>query len=130
MLPDTTGKQFRNLITAIVEFNGTDIAILITHLHTKQGQEQQLVKVLEESKKYEFAILMGDFNTNRDNPLIDSFLSETDFIDAFAATKDHEADSSKIDWIFTKGFNVHSSIKEPIGISDHPYYQVTLSLKK
>jgi len=136
MLPDQTGKQFRNLITAIIEFDGQEVAILITHLHTKRGQAKQLEIVLEKSKQYDRAILLGDFNTNSSNPLLVEFLNDSSFIDAISiANKLHglvpqASEDSRIDWILTKGFHVRSGSSEPIGISDHPYFEVTLSLAK
>jgi len=131
MLPDDTGKQFRNLTTAIIDFNGVEVAIMVTHLHTKKGREKQLATVLEKSKQFETAILMGDFNTPVSNPLIKTFLNETDFIDATALieTPSEFDKSSRIDWILSKGFIVEEGLFEPIGVSDHPYYQVSLSLK-
>ena len=131
MLPDDTGKQFRNLTTAIIDFNGVEVAIMVTHLHTKKGKEKQLATVLEKSKQFETAILMGDFNTPVSNPLIKTFLNETDFIDATALIETPSVfdKSSRIDWILSKGFIVEEGLFEPIGVSDHPYYQVTLSLK-
>jgi len=130
MLPDQTGKQFRNLTTAFVDFNGHEIAILVTHLHTKKGRMEQLQIVLEKFQQYEIAILLGDFNTNSDNELIKTLISDSEHTDAFALAKPDMDLSQRIDWIFTKGFNVNSGNYEPIGVSDHPYYQVNLSLKE
>ncbi len=132
MLPDTTGKQYRNLVTAFINFNGHEVAILVTHLHTKEGREQQLACVLEKFQQHDHAVLMGDMNTAIDHPIVQSVLVEGSFIDAIASSpndSDCENDeNSRIDWILTKGFTTVSSKFEPIGISDHPYYQVELSI--
>ncbi len=132
MLPDATGKQYRNLVTAFVNFNGIEVAILVTHLHTKKGREQQLALVLEKFQKYDHAILMGDMNTSIDNTLIQTVLVDGSYIDAIAAIStdidNSNEENKRIDWILTKGFTVTSGSYEPIGISDHPYYQVELSI--
>ena len=129
MLPDQTGKQFRNLATAFIDFNGQEIAILITHLHTKQGRTEQLQIVLDKFQQYDTAILLGDFNTNSENSLLKAILSESKHLDAFAVAMPEIDLKHRIDWILTKGFNIEGGSYEPIGISDHPYYQVRLSLK-
>lgn len=128
MLPDTTGKQFRNLITASLDFNGQKITLLITHLHTKHGRTQQLQTVLEKFDHYDRVILIGDMNTDKDNDLIKTFISKSNHLDAIAVAMPELQTQERIDWIFTKGFKVGNGHFEPIGISDHPYYQVNLSL--
>lgn len=130
MLPDNTGKQFRNLITAVTEFDGKEIVILVTHLHTKQGREEQLLTVLEKVNQYDHVILLGDMNTNNENQLIQGFLENELHTDAVQTALPDINSNSRIDWIFTKGFKVNSGVHEPIGISDHPYFQVSLSLVK
>ena len=130
MLPDQTGKQFRNLTTAFIDFNGQEIAVLVTHLHTKKGKTDQLQIVLEKFKQYDIAILLGDFNTTNENSLIKTFLSESMHLDAFALAMPDMDLQNRIDWILTKGFKVEGASYDAIGVSDHPYYQVRLSLKK
>jgi len=129
MLPDHTGKQFRNLTTAFIDFNGQEIAILVTHLHTKQGRTEQLQIVLEKFQQYNTAILLGDFNTNSENSLIKTFLSKSKHLDAFALAMPNMDLKDRIDWILTKGFKVGVGNYVAIGVSDHPYYQVHLSLE-
>lgn len=129
MLPDQTGKQFRNLTTAFMDFNGQEVAILVTHLHTKQGRTEQLQIVLEKFQQYDIAILLGDFNTNSENSLIKAFLSESKHLDAFALAMPEMDLKNRIDWILTKGFKAQEGSYQAIGVSDHPYYQVRLSFK-
>ena len=129
MLPDSTGKQFRNLIIAITELEGHDIVILVTHLHTKSGREQQLNVVLEKFKQYDRVILLGDMNTNIENHLIQDFLKDEQHIDAVQIALPKHDNNHRIDWILTKGFTIEDGHFEAIGVSDHPYYQVSLSLK-
>lgn len=128
MLPDATGKQYRNLVTAFIDFNTIEVAVLVTHLHTKIGREQQMALVLEKFKHYDHAILMGDMNTTINNPAIQGLLNNVDFIDAVQTAIPGSDVDNRIDWILTKGFHVQTGQSEPIGVSDHPYYQVELSL--
>ena len=128
MLPDLTGKQYRNLITALINFDGQEVAILVTHLHTKKGKEEQLAFVLEKFKSYERAILVGDMNTPTDNVMIQTLLQDSTYVDAIQTANIGDTTDNRIDWILTKGFNIETGKFEPIGVSDHPYYQVELSL--
>ncbi len=128
MLPDATGKQYRNLVTAITNFHGQEVAVLVTHLHTKKGREEQLAFVLEKFKSYDRAILMGDMNTPSDNAMIQALLQDSHYTDAISTAAIEAPSHQRIDWILTKGFTIEAGQFEPIGVSDHPYYQVELSL--
>lgn len=128
MLPDKTGKQYRNLITAKIQLNGQEVVILSTHLHTKTGREAQLKFVLGEFKKYDHAILLGDFNQSTAQAEIQTLLKKSNYQDAIAQALPAHKDDIRIDWIICKGFTASEGVFESIGISDHPYYQVKLSV--
>ena len=127
MLPDETGKQFRNLITAKTTLKGKEIAILVTHLHTKKGREVQLKFVLDEFQKHQYAILLGDFNTPHTSTMLQALIEKEEYQDAILQTCPSHQDKNRIDWIICKGLVASDGFFEPIGVSDHPYYQVTLS---
>jgi endonuclease/exonuclease/phosphatase family metal-dependent hydrolase len=129
MLPDQTGKQYRNLITMKTYLNGKEVAILITHLHTKKGRETQFDFVLKEFQQHEHAVLLGDFNNNHQNSSLQALLKDTQYQDAIEQALPNHQDKDRIDWIITKGVHASEGFFEAIGISDHPYYQVTLSIK-
>lgn len=127
-LPDQTGKQFRNLITAFITLEKTEVAILITHLHTKKGRDQQLKVVLDEFSHYDHAILMGDFNTTADNALLQKVLRQPEYQDAVSTTLPDIKHQDRIDWLLVKGLHIHNGKYEPIGVSDHPYFEIEVSL--
>jgi len=129
MLPDQSRKSPRNMTIAEFEWQGQTIVIINTHLHTGRGREQQLNAVIKEFAKYPIAILLGDFNTKRESELIQALIADPQITDAIdTAGLDHE-NAHRIDWIFTKGFKVLNGSMLEKGVSDHPYYQVELTLE-
>lgn len=129
MLPDQSGRSFRNMTIAELNWQGHSFHFINTHLHTRQGKEQQLDIVLREFAKYPRAILVGDFNSRADAALIVSALHNIENTDAITAANLDMDNHDRIDWILTKGFNVHSGKVIEKGVSDHPFYQVSLSIK-
>jgi len=128
MLSDKTGKQYRNMTVASFTWQGEKAAFINTHLHTTKGREQQLQEVLEEFARHPRAILVGDFNSRLDTPLLTAALTQNFTIDAIDHAQLDSDNPARIDWILCKGFTVLNGKMLPIGISDHPYYQVTLKL--
>ena len=124
MLPDQSGKSFRNLTIAKTQWNNKTFHILNTHLHTNKGRKQQIDMVLREFAQYSPAILMGDFNCTAEE-LIDA-LTDIEITDAIAVAKLDPQNNKRIDWILTKGFTVEGGLFQGKGVSDHPYYQVNL----
>jgi len=129
MLPDQSGKSYRNMTIAEVEWQNQTFHFINTHLHTQKGRAEQLDIVMREFAKYPIAILVGDFNSTLDMPELANSLKDVRITDAIhAAGLDHNNDQ-RIDWILTKGFSVESGRMLEKGISDHPYYEVILSYK-
>lgn len=129
-LPDQSGKSYRNMTIAEASWQGEPFHVINTHLHTRDGREQQLEVVLHEFSQYPRAILMGDFNSSADDSLLSNALKDVDISDAINMAGLDQANTQRIDWILTKGFDVHNGAIIEKGISDHPYYEVTLSIKK
>ena len=128
MLPDQTGKKYRNLIIAEISWRGEPVILINTHLHTGKGRQPQLGLVLEEFAKYPRAILLGDFNSRAETALLQQAFSQG-VTDAVAAAGLDLEDQTRIDWILTRGFAVSGGRMIEAGISDHPYYEVTLNLE-
>jgi len=128
MLPDQSGDAFRNMTVATLLWQEQTVHLINTHLHTSVGREQQLEIVLEEFKKYPYAILLGDFNSRPDEPLLLDLVASGQAIDAITEAEIDIMDTERIDWILTKGFKVVSGASQEKGVSDHPYYQVSLTL--
>lgn len=129
MLPDKSSKSPRNLTVAKFLWQGQQIAFINTHLHTGKGREQQLQSVLDEFAKHPRAILVGDFNSKPDTPLLLKALADPTIIDAIKEAGMDLENPNRIDWILSKGFKVMDGKMLEKGISDHPYYQVSLSLE-
>lgn len=127
MLPDQSGKSYRNMTIAKVHWQGESFHLINTHLHTREGREVQLAVVLNEFAKYTRAILVGDFNSTASSPLLQQALCEAAISDAITLAGLDTSNCQRIDWILTKGFVVNHGIMMDKGISDHPYYQVNLS---
>ena len=128
MLSDQSGISFRNMTVAQFQWQNQDCYFINTHLHTKNGKLEQLAEVLEEFKKYPNAILVGDFNCTPDTPLLTEFLTLNEITDAILFSNIDDAADQRIDWIITKGWQVKNGLKINKGVSDHPYYQVSLEL--
>lgn len=129
MLPDQSNKSFRNMTVAKVSWQGRTFHMINTHLHTRNGREEQLDVVLQEFGKYERAILLGDFNSRASSDSLANALKNIDITDAIATAGLDLDNPERIDWILTKGFNVEHGEMLEKGVSDHPYYQVALSYK-
>ena len=127
MLPDQTGKKYRNLMIAEISWQGKSVTLLNTHLHTGKGRRQQLNLVLDEFSKHPHAILLGDFNSRADSALLQQAFAHG-ATDAVAAAGFDADDQTRIDWILTRGFNVAEGHMLEAGISDHPYYEVSLTI--
>lgn len=125
-LPDQSGKQFRNVITAFLNFKNERIAIIATHLHTKIGKEEQLKTVFAEFQKHSHAILLGDLNTSKNNGLLQKLIQQSGAKDTIAITKIGDSDS-RIDWILSKQLSFEHYQYEPKGISDHPMYAIRVT---
>ena len=127
MLPDYSGKSFRNMTIARFRWQQQSFYFINTHLHTREGREQQLEAVLREFAKHPKVILLGDFNSRADTPALTNLLKDELVVDAIAAAGLDRNNVDRIDWILTKGFKVETGEMLEKGVSDHPYYQVSLS---
>jgi endonuclease/exonuclease/phosphatase family metal-dependent hydrolase len=129
MLPDWSGKSYRNYTVAKFDLPekavSTELVVINTHLHTKQGRLEQLKIVLEEFEKHPCALLMGDFNTRIDEPVLQEFLEQAKGIDLIQQAGINHDD--RIDWIIGKGLGAHSGRRVEKGVSDHPYYEIEIA---
>ena len=127
MLPDQTGKQFRNLVTAMITLADIEVAVFVTHLHTKKGREEQLAAVIQAFQEHQHAVLLGDFNTRSTDPQLQKLLQDPSVTDALSVTFNTHDHSDRIDWILTKNLDISKGQHEPIGISDHPFYSIKIA---
>lgn len=128
MLPDQSGKSYRNMTIVELTWQAETLHVINTHLHTRKGREEQLKIVLNEFTKYPRAILMGDFNSKPDELLLLELLKSNNIIDAIDKTQIEPNPSQRIDWILTKGLKITNGRYLEKGISDHPYYEINLTI--
>ena len=108
MLPDQSDKSYRNMTIAEVSWQDQSFHFINTHLHTRGGRERQLQTVLEEFAEHPRAILVGDFNTTSNDPILAATLGQADVCDAIAELGLDANEPRRIDWILTKGFKAVS----------------------
>jgi len=128
MLPHKSGKKFHNMLTARITWKGKEFHFINTHLNTRDGRDEQFEAVMNEFNKYARVILVGDLNSSPDLPFVRNALADDSITDAIGLMGADSDESNRIDWILTKGFHVHDAKIVEKGVSDHPYYQVVLSI--
>lgn len=121
-LPGHPRQRFhhRNLTVARLELP-RPFWVLFTHLNRGEGREAQLDQVMREFVKYSPAVLMGDFNMERNDPAMLQYLTRGDVIDALGETLDDD-DPARIDWILCRGVPPVRGGVIDSGASDHPLY--------
>lgn len=117
----------RNLLTVRIMSEPRPVTVMVTHLDRGEIRPTQLKYVLAQFQTHEPAILMGDFNSDTDDPLLVDFFTDSNNVDAIKIALG-EADAGRIDWIITRGMSVLSGGMEPVGVSDHPCYWVDLEV--
>lgn len=126
-LPNESGISFRNMTTINFDFGGKNCHFINAHLHTGKGKAAQLEALLTEFDKFEYAVLVGDFNLSFDSPELKRYLEKSDAVDAISISQVCE-DTKRIDWILSRGWKIIGAQKLEKGVSDHPFYKVTLEL--
>jgi len=118
--------HFRNLTVAELRLR-QPVWILFTHLNRKQGREEQLAEVMEEFLQRSPAVLMGDFNMNREHPAMREYLERDDITDALRECLEND-DPRRIDWILCRGLRITGAGVVDSGASDHPLYWCDIAL--
>jgi endonuclease/exonuclease/phosphatase family metal-dependent hydrolase len=128
MLPNITGRRYRVFTVAEVDLGHAALTVLFTHLHTRQGREQQLEMVLEHFRGLAPpAVLLGDLNTGIGDPLLARYLS-TGWVDALSGVLEPAESASRVDWILVRGAVVRGGGSTGVGASDHPCYWVEVKV--
>jgi len=118
--------RYRNLTVARVEA-AKPLWVLFTHLNRREGRDEQLARVMQEFTRYTPAILMGDFNAARTDPVLQEYLVRGDVTDALGENLDDD-DPGRIDWIVCRGVRVERAGVIDTGASDHPLYWCDIEL--
>lgn len=123
-----TKRLIRQLLRADITA-AQPVRILVAHLSTRKtdrmagGRPAQLEQVLSELCRASPAVLLGDLNTTRDDPLIRDFLADDEATDALG-----DDDAKRVDWILVRGARVTATGKQYSGASDHPLYWCDVEL--
>jgi len=121
-LPSTQARGFRNLIWFAVLWRGQTINVLVTHLDRQVDRELQLQQVLALFQSLSPpALLLGDLNTTRADPVLAGFLKTSGAIDLVGPPADPGNDDGRIDWILSRGLERVAAGSVVNGASDHPF---------
>lgn len=127
-LVGTRGRAFRNYTTCEIPWQGVTLCMMVTHIDREADRGPQLDAVFQAFNELRApAVLMGDFNTRRDDPRIERFLARDDVTDTLAGA-DEDVMRRHIDWIFTKGLRTIETGTRDLGASDHPCVWAELEL--
>jgi endonuclease/exonuclease/phosphatase family metal-dependent hydrolase len=129
-LPGTQDKKFRNAVLTSFEIQGQTVHLLATHVDTRTDRAAQLESVIALFLALEPpAILMGDLNSQRDDPLLQELLDRPDVTDALADANP-AAKANRVDWIITRGLKTLHAEVRPNNASDHPLVWAEFTLPK
>jgi endonuclease/exonuclease/phosphatase family metal-dependent hydrolase len=123
-LPNAGGRRFRAYTVVHAMLGDTAVSLLFTHLHTRNGREQQLKVVLEHFANLPVpAVLVGDLNSKPGDAVLARYLPK-DHVDAINLVLGTRDESDRVDWILTRGLEITAGDFVAPGVSDHPYYWV------
>lgn len=125
------GKAFRTATLVQFEFQNRSVQLLSVHVDSQSDRERQLQAVLALFTGLQApAILMGDLNSDREDPQLKSLLARPDVVDPL---KDAPGGGNRgrlpIDWILARGFRCRSGQFMDNEASDHPAAIAELELE-
>ena len=131
--------ETRVILNALVDFEGTDVDVFVSHFGLAKAERANAVKILAELIKDSShpVIVMGDFNAQPDDPVLDpirGLLSDT--FDVYPdkgaityPTNPEFGPDQKIDYIFvSKEFRTESVEIIDRQLSDHKAYIANVEL--
>jgi endonuclease/exonuclease/phosphatase family metal-dependent hydrolase len=120
-LPGDRSSGYRNLVRATIRIDdGRTLSVMVTHLDRTTDRLQQLRLVGEIFLSLrEPAILMGDLNSNGDDPILRDVLAAAGVIDPIGDTPALSA-KERIDWILVRGLRTIDGGVVTTAASDHP----------
>jgi endonuclease/exonuclease/phosphatase family metal-dependent hydrolase len=120
-LPSEPHRAKRNYLLTQASWHGKPLHIITTHTDWKSGGERQFEIVRDAFLESPTpAILMGDLNTPRSNPLIGNLLKTPGVEEAVSQVL--EPIPGRVDWIFLRGLKTVDAGMVDIKASDHPAY--------
>lgn len=134
-LPRQVDRSYRNMLLVAIEYRAAKhdpvpIRLLITHVNRRYDAERQAqlrVVIARFLALPEPAVLLGDLNSDANDPLIRGLLSTPGVCDA-VGPKPGPNRAERIDWIIARGLRpVDAGIRDN-GASDHPLVWAELEL--
>lgn len=125
-LPGTQSSGHRNVLVIETRLGDKPLTVMVTHIDRVIDRAQQLQYVWELIDDHPGPlVLMGDFNSVEDDPLLHHFRAEApDAIESLG----HAPKADRVDWIFTRGVKVLDAGVRDTGASDHPLVWAELTL--
>lgn len=125
------GKAFRTATLVQFEFQNRFVQVLSVHVDSQSDRERQLQAVLALFTGLQApAILLGDLNSDREDPQLQALLARPDVVDPL---KDAPGGGNRgrlpIDWILARGFRSRSGQFIVNEASDHPAVVAELELE-
>lgn len=117
-LPGTQSSGHRNVLVLRTRLGDRPLTVMVTHIDRVIDRAEQLQFLWELFDRTAGpVVLMGDFNTRRDDPLLHRYRNgTTEALEAIGLLPEND----RIDWIFTRGVRVLDAGVRDNGASDHP----------
>ncbi|MGN6626273.1 MAG: endonuclease/exonuclease/phosphatase family protein [Tepidisphaeraceae bacterium] len=126
-IPDTQLAHHRNVVILRTTIERQPLTVMIAHVVRGPDRANQLDYLYQLFSGFQSpVVIMGDLNTEHDDPLLLPFLQNS--LDAIAAH--NPADPHRIDWIFVRGLDVPASGLVDKGASDHPLVWADVTLPR
>jgi endonuclease/exonuclease/phosphatase family metal-dependent hydrolase len=120
-LPGNRGKAFRCATLAQFQFQKQTVQVLSVHVDSQSDRESQLRSVISLFLGLQPpALLIGDLNSNADDPQMAELLARPDVVDALRGSPPDARGRQPIDWILARGFQCRSGQLIHNDASDHP----------
>lgn len=125
--------ETRCLLKATIDV-GNDLNVLVSHFGLNPDEQQNAVQTVIDNLGQESCVLMGDFNMQPDNPILNPIMQRLyDTANDFSSLKfSYPSDNPtvKIDYIFvSKDIKVHCADIPAMVASDHRPYVAEIEIK-
>ncbi|MFO1020594.1 MAG: hypothetical protein U0903_07855 [Planctomycetales bacterium] len=128
-LENKKAAGYRNLILFRIPLPQGKLHVVVTHLDRDKDREMQLRGVLDFFRSLEQpAILMGDLNTPRHDPILRQAIDSGAVQDCISSQAKEDL-PNRIDWILSRGISSVSAGLIDEGASDHPLVWAEFNVK-
>lgn len=118
----TKPDGYRNFVLASALVEGRTVRIVGVHTDGSEDRDEQVRILVDLFRSLEPpVILLGDFNTRRDHPLIAQLLADPSVVEPMQALG-QPTPENRIDWIFARGLKASEAGMFDNLNSDHPIY--------